>query len=160
MKTAPLRTFLAIAVFAVAPILNGCGSQWFAVSPGAGRQSVQATTTERVILSFRGNGDGSYPSVALIRDAAGSLYGATDSGGERKCLIGCAIVFKLVPGLNDQWNEQILHNFSNGTGISTLTLDRAGNLYGAAAIGGPGSNCVVGCGFIFELGAHFGGSLG
>lgn len=123
------------------------------MSPGAGRQSLQAATTERVILSFGDKGDGSYPSVALIRGAAGSLYGATDSGGDRKCLIGCAIVFQLTRGLNNQWSEQVLHNFSNGTGISKLTLDRAGNLYGAAAIGGPGSNCFVGCGFIFEL-AH------
>lgn len=157
METPPLRMFLSLAVFAAAPILNGCGSQSFALTPGPSPQGLQAETSERLIHAFRGIDDGSYPAVGLIHDAAGNLYGATDSGGDGKCLIGCSIIFELVPGLNGHWNERVLHNFNGEYGISQLAFDRGGNLYGAAALGGTGSQCVAGCGFIFELAHSSGG---
>ena len=37
-------------------------------------------------------------------------------------------------------------------------MDSAGNLYGTAAVGGPGTNCIDGCGVVFELMPRTGGS--
>ena len=48
----------------------------------------------------------------------------------------------------------VIHNFTNGPDggapYSGLTIDRAGNLYGATATGGAGG-CQYGCGIVFKL---------
>lgn len=48
---------------------------------------------ETVLHSFALSGDGAYPQGALVRDAAGNLYGTTQSGGT----FGFGTVFKLTP---------------------------------------------------------------
>lgn len=37
---------------------------------------------------------------------------------------------------------------------SGVTVDRAGNLYGTAEYGGPGTSCYLGCGTVFKLTRH------
>jgi uncharacterized repeat protein (TIGR03803 family) len=78
-----------------------------------------------VLHSFNGS-DGSYPTVSLIRDAAGNLYGTTSQGGaSADC--SCGTVFKLAP----DGDLTVLHSFTGGYAYpSALTLDSAGNLYG------------------------------
>ena len=57
---------------------------------------------ERVLYSFADSPDGSGPSSRLFRDAKGTIYGTTTSGGNHLCgnpngHSGCGVVFKLVP---------------------------------------------------------------
>jgi uncharacterized repeat protein (TIGR03803 family) len=50
-----------------------------------------------VLHSFTG-ADGSSPSVGLLRDPAGNLYGSTETGGGTGCGgSGCGVVFKITP---------------------------------------------------------------
>ena len=60
-----------------------------------------------------------------------------------------------------QSNFTVLHNFSGGVDgaypDSTPTLDRAGNLYGTAAVGGTGQCSGRGCGTAYRL-THVNGS--
>ena len=61
---------------------------------------VSPTGKETVLYRFKGtDGDGPYLG-SLVRDAAGSLYGTTNFGGNLSCGgngIGCGVVFKLTP---------------------------------------------------------------
>jgi uncharacterized repeat protein (TIGR03803 family) len=71
--------------------------------------------------------------TGLIRDSTGILYGATASGGH---FLGGSI-FKLAPS----GVEKTIYNFDPSTGDgyfpdSAMTMDSAGNLYGATQFGG------------------------
>jgi uncharacterized repeat protein (TIGR03803 family) len=98
--------------------------------------------TQTVIYHFQGGSDGSNPVAGLVFDAAGNLYGTTESGGGG--LNGCCgTAFKLSPNSNGTWNETLLHVFGTpvGTGdastpMSGLIFDNAGNLYGTTEYGG------------------------
>jgi uncharacterized repeat protein (TIGR03803 family) len=83
--------------------------------------------------------DGANPQGALLRDAAGNLYGTTFSGG-----IGEGVVFKI----DSTGRESVLFTFqvtNGGFPASPLIQDPAGNLYGIADIG-PG-----GAGILYKL---------
>jgi len=112
---------------------------------------------ETVLYSFcsvSGCADGLDPlSGPLARDAAGNLYGTTIFGGvSSACNGSCGVVFKLGPS----GRETVLHNFTGGAdgGLpwAGLTMDSAGNLYGAAEEGGDlKCNPPYGCGTVFEI---------
>ena len=92
------------------------------------------------------------PRTALVRDAAGNLYGTTIAGGG-DCNIpgGCGTVFKLISNGAGDYTFSILYDFkgwpSDGTAPdSTLILDTSGNLFGTTTSGGPSDGGVV-----FEL---------
>jgi uncharacterized repeat protein (TIGR03803 family) len=102
--------------------------------------------------------DGSVPQGNLTIDAAGNLYGATNSGGNLNDCSGkgCGVVFRLTPGQNGGGTFKILHTFTGGKDGSSprggLALDAAGNLYGATRNGGIASGCSgFGCGVVFKL---------
>lgn len=130
---------------------GGCGTV-FEVSPGSGEN-----WTEKVLYSFcsvSGCADGLDPlSGPLARDAAGNLYGTTIDGGiSSACNGSCGVVFKLGPS----GKETVLHNFTGGVDGALpwagLTMDSAGNLYGAADEGGDlKCNPPYGCGVVFEI---------
>jgi uncharacterized repeat protein (TIGR03803 family) len=107
---------------------------------------------ESVLHSFTGGADGAYPQAALIRDAAGNLYGTASNGGRINsyCSIGCGTVFKLALGSNRIWKATVLHTFANvpdgASPISPLVMDAAGNLYGTTQFGG-----AIGPGTVFKL---------
>jgi uncharacterized repeat protein (TIGR03803 family) len=105
--------------------------------------------------------DGVQPFAGLVSDAAGNLYGTTQTGGIGTCApVGCGVVFELRP-TRDGWKETVLHAFTGGEDganpTSSLALDSAGNIYGTAAYGGTiDENCLhetldTGCGVAFEL---------
>jgi uncharacterized repeat protein (TIGR03803 family) len=102
---------------------------------------VNTTGKETVLYSFTGGLDGGNPSVGLVRDAAGNLYGTAVTGGADDCGDdGCGVVFKLDP----TGRETVLHSFAPGAVPNgSLVRDSRGNLYGTSR--GPG------CGFIFKV---------
>jgi uncharacterized repeat protein (TIGR03803 family) len=89
---------------------------------------------ETVLYNFGAqNGDGLFPTGGLIRDAAGNLYGTTQSGGAS----GFGAVFKV----DKNGKETVLYSFAGGTDGSTpfidgLLRDAKGNLYGMTSEGG------------------------
>jgi uncharacterized repeat protein (TIGR03803 family) len=106
--------------------------------------------TENVLYSFANGSDGAYPSGALVFDEAGNLYGTAVSGGSTSCSNGCGTVFELVPGSGGSWTFSVIYSFTGGKdgfapAYGSLILDKAGNLYGTAEMGGKGA------GTVFEL---------
>jgi len=116
--------------------LFGCGTI-FEVSPNG---------TQTVLHNFAGP-DGAFPAAALIRDAAGNLFGTTTLGGSGRCTgnpAGCGVVFKL----DTTGKITVLHNFSGYPKdgefpLASLLLDRAGNLYGTTSMGGAFNDGIV-----------------
>ena len=109
------------------------------------------TWTETPIYSFSGAPDGADPVGGVIVDADGTVYGTTVVGGLHNCRgVDCGTVYKLTytPGIG--WHETILYTFTGGDDganpAAGLTLDAAGNLYGATTNGGSQAG-----GTIFEL---------
>ena len=134
--------------------LYGTTSAWGSDDAGAAFElspSQNGRWAYKVIHLFHGK-DGHTPFAGLTLDPLGNLYGTTAVGGLKSCSSwageGCGVVFKLTPQPDGQWRETILHKFTGGDDgfliISGLTLDAAGNLYGAADAGAGG-------GVVFEI---------
>jgi len=100
-------------------------------------------------------GDGEVVYAGLVFDQRGNLYGATNSGGGNACGVGtCGTVFKLSQDAHGHWKETLLYRFPkfyDGTSPgASLVFDKAGNLFGTAALGGINA-CPNGCGVVFKL---------
>ena len=98
------------------------------------------TTGETVLYSFTGGADGAYPTIGLVQDAAGNLYGTTAGG---------ASPFGEVFKLDTTGTETVLHNFGGlrgGNPASALIRDADGNFYGTTWRGGS-----AGYGVVFKL---------
>jgi uncharacterized repeat protein (TIGR03803 family) len=133
---------------------EGCGVI-FKVSPNS-----DGTWTDTTLYEFCPQSDcagGWLPRSALVRDAAGNLYGTTNWGGASHCAglnEGCGVVFKL----DTSGNETVLHTFTGGADgaypSGGLVMDASGNIYGGTFNGGD-ANCHVngqpGCGVVFKI---------
>jgi uncharacterized repeat protein (TIGR03803 family) len=98
--------------------------------------------TEVTLYDFASNPDGASPYAGLISDAAGNLYGTTESGGT----LGWGTVFELARNSSGGWTETVLHSFSvsdGSTPMGGLVFDAAGNLYGTTELGGTAKDGVV-----------------
>jgi uncharacterized repeat protein (TIGR03803 family) len=102
--------------------------------------------TETVLQSFKqGDPNGAEPNGGLMLDAAGNLYGTTDTGG--KYTLGTA--FQLAPS-ETGWVYSVIHNFGGPGELSccpwgNLIMDKHSNLYGTGGVA-------------FELSRNSGGS--
>jgi uncharacterized repeat protein (TIGR03803 family) len=131
-----LATFPSITKGPVFPtgglIIDSGGNLYGSAQGGTNSLGALFKVTPKGVLSvlFNFNGsNGSYPSVNLLRDKAGNIYGTTLMGGtdNTDCFSGCGSVFKLIPA----GKLTVLHSFTGGEAYpSALTLDAAGNLYG------------------------------
>jgi uncharacterized repeat protein (TIGR03803 family) len=133
------RARRALTLFGVSMI-----SALIAVSSRA--EAAHVTSKLQVLYAFRGF-KGTNPIAGLIADAKGNFYGTAVSGGAHDD----GVVFELSPPAPGQtaWTETVLHSFSGADGQSpdtALIADKAGNLYGAAELGGAN-----GVGTVFEL---------
>ncbi len=113
--------------------VGSCGTVFKLTPPAVG----QTAWTETVLHRF-GDTDGNSPSVGLIFDQNGALYGATQAGGSS----GQGTVFKLTPPAVGQtrWTETVLFAFTSDTdgGLPEggLIFDQNGVLYGTTVVGG------------------------
>jgi uncharacterized repeat protein (TIGR03803 family) len=96
---------------------------------------LDTTGKETVLYTFtggQGGTDGFLPAGALIRDAAGNLYGTTQLGGN----YSFGTVFKVDP----TGTETVLYRFRGGYSgdqpAGGVIMDREGNLYGTTEGGG------------------------
>jgi hypothetical protein len=92
--------------------------------------AARAASREKILHNFNGD-DGGHSSSDLIFDAAGNLYGTTESNA-----------FELKHSASGKWTEKVLHTFGTGTDGTDpkagLIFDKAGNLYGTTTFGGTG----------------------
>jgi uncharacterized repeat protein (TIGR03803 family) len=102
---------------------------------------LSATGTETVLHSFTGGADGVYPDGGLFRDAAGNLYGTTQSGGTSNV----GVVFKI----SKAGKETVFHTFTGAANdggepvYSGFYRDAKGNLYSVASHGGTSGEGVL-----------------
>jgi uncharacterized repeat protein (TIGR03803 family) len=126
-------------------VLDNAGNLYSAYAFGVFELMPQTngTWTEKTLHTFPGNPDGAYPE-GVIFDKSGNLYGTTNSGGVHR-----GAVFRLSPGSNGSWSEQIPYRFQpNGVDgtfpqFGTLAVDASGNVYGSTPSGGSASQGVV-----------------
>lgn len=115
---------------------------------------------QHLVYTFPGQPNGAGPTSTLISDAAGNLYGTTVDGGPSENCIwsggdndGCGTVFELSPAAGGGYTEAVLYSFQDlsdgAVPYGGLVMDAAGNLYGAAAVGGAGLAELPGT--IYEL---------
>jgi uncharacterized repeat protein (TIGR03803 family) len=119
-------------------------------------RTAAAATTTKIIYAFAGGNDGEYLDTDLVMDSAGNIYGSTVQGGD----FGSGTVFELSPN-GASWTHTVLYSFHGSTDggepYKGVTLDPHGNIYGTAVTGGGGS-CEGGCGVVFKLTKHAGGT--
>ena len=93
------------------------------------------TWSESVIYNFLGGSDGWGPVGGLTIDDAGNLYGMTEHGGSTHWP-GFGTVFMLTHSQSG-WTKTTLYRFQGRMDgeypMGTLTIDSAGNLYGASS---------------------------
>jgi hypothetical protein len=132
---------------------GGCGVI-FALSPTA-----SGKWQFHLLHTFSGGWDGVGPAQ-LTFDSKGTLYGsAAGAWAGWELPSGPGLVFKLTPVVGGPWKDSVIYAFTGGTdgGLpSSLTFDKAGNIYGAGADGGIIDNCwsgygPMGCGVVFKL---------
>lgn len=103
-------------------------------------------STEKVLYSFKGGRDGSFPYGGLVRDGKGNLYGTTLYGGALRPYGGCGTVFKLAA----DGAEHVMYTFQGGKDGSypngDLISDANGHLFGTTQFGG-----AFGAGTVFEI---------
>jgi uncharacterized repeat protein (TIGR03803 family) len=115
--------------------------------------SAVGQATEKLLYSFGPPPDAEYGGASpLVSDHAGNLYGVATGGGSQN---GGA-VFELSPNGDGTWSETLVYSFClytqncpDGASPVGLTIDSAGNLFGATAAGG--SLSTYGSGVVFEL---------
>ncbi len=125
----------------IAGVIRDAAGNLYGTTPQGGPFSsgtvfkLDTTGKETVLYNFtggRGGTDGSYPDGALIRDAAGNLYGTTQLGGN----YSFGTVFKV----DSTGKETVLYRFYGGSNglnpVGGLIMDKAGDLYGATEGGG------------------------
>ena len=102
---------------------------------------------EKVVHTFRHDGnDGNYPN-GITHDSSGNLYGTTSAGGAHNW----GTVFEISPQAGGGWGEKVLYNFnSNGTDgnvpAASVTFGADGSLYGTTGQGG-----LYNYGTVFQL---------
>jgi uncharacterized repeat protein (TIGR03803 family) len=105
--------------------------------------------TLTTLVSFN-NSNGAYPTAGLVQGGDGNFYGTTSAGGTNG---GFGTVFKMTPA----GALTTIFSFDNTRGANPyggLVQDANGNLYGAAAYGGPyieQDDNGLGYGTVFEL---------
>jgi len=111
------------------------------------------------------------PYATVVFGPLGDLYGTTGFGGiaNPACgsygVTGCGVVYSLTE-TGAQWSETVLYSFCQQMNCrdgaepygGAVIFDGGGNLYGTTFAGGENTNCMGGCGVVYELSPSSGGS--
>lgn len=96
--------------------------------------------------------DGAVPLSGVVLDKSGNLYGTTQNGGPASS----GVVFELAR-VAGGYKQTVLYKFCSrpncadgGDAVAGLTIDKAGNLYGATLQGGLGA-VEANSGTVFEM---------
>ena len=146
-----------------------CGTVYELSPPQSGTTigTTSGTTWQKTILyAFNDGLGGGFPSSGVIFDSAGNLYGTTYDGGSFACpQSGCGVVYRLEPE-SGGWKFGVVYTFNGINGSrgaqpsGGLTMDSAGNLYGATSGGGNLTcNNGNGCGTVFKLSRQSGNTF-
>jgi len=110
--------------------------------------------------------DGANPYASVIFDKSGHLFGTTRDGGGQ--VGGYGTVFELALTSQGQVQETVVHAFptpryvDGELPLTAVTMDAAGNLYGATSVGGgeqePDCFDFDGCGVVYKLSPNSDGS--
>ncbi|HEY2585517.1 MAG TPA: choice-of-anchor tandem repeat GloVer-containing protein, partial [Tepidisphaeraceae bacterium] len=98
------------------------------------------------LASFNGT-NGKFPLGGVVGDAAGNLYGTTTGGGPTNF----GVLFELPSGSGTLTTLATFDLTTTGMQPKRLSIDPAGNLYGATQGGGPASYGQSADGAVFEL---------
>ena len=107
------------------------------------------TGSFKILHSFTGGNDGSYPVTPLALDAVGNIYGMTGDGGSSSdCpyYVGCGTAFEMSQK-NGHWALVPIAEFSSLNGnlpdaVGPIVVDSNANIYWAFQAGGdPGCEC-------------------
>jgi len=120
---------------------NGLGAFYLLTPAGGGNW------TQNILYSFQSNGDATFPSGDLVRDAAGNFYGAGVQGGANNL----GAIYELSPPSSpgNPWTETVLFSFNGTDGTlpaGPLLLGPGGVLFGTTDGGGS-----HGAGTVFQL---------
>jgi uncharacterized repeat protein (TIGR03803 family) len=101
------------------------------------------------LYTFAGGETGGGPLAGVTMDSSGNIFGTATDGGDLACSPsgkgggGCGLVYEL----DASGVYTVLHTFENGADGAApegeVTLDSAGNLYGATPVGGSTGSGVV-----------------
>lgn len=123
---------------------DGCGVV-YELTPAGG------SWTESLLYTFAGGADGAYPATGVVLNSAGDFFGTCSGGPSNN-----GVVYQLSPS-GSGWSKSFIYQFtgmSDGYGPVGVSIDSAGNLYGATDFGGAG-----GGGTVYELSPQNGGWL-
>jgi len=135
---------------------DGCGTVFEATPVKNAGGAFTGTWSKRVIYVFQGgSNDGASPLAPLVLDKSGNIFGTTLYGGGTGCGgAGCGTVFELEQ-VNGRWVETVLYRFTGGADggspESSVTIDRAGNIFGTTFNGGLKQCKGFPCGVAYEL---------
>ena len=130
-----------------APLVRDAAGNLYGTTQYGGTSSIgvvfklSAAGTETVLHSFTGGTDGALPYGGLFRDAAGNLYGTTESGGTANL----GVVFKI----SKTGKETVLHSFTGAANDGSepasagFYMDAKGNLYSVTSHGGTSGEGVL-----------------
>ena len=110
-----------------------------------------AASTEKVLYTFQGTGDGVQPIGGVVRDAKENLYGTTRFNFQSSgAPTGFGLVYQLTPTKSGEFTEKVIYVFQGAlidgqSPQSSVVFDAAGNLYGTADGG------LFGCGIVYKL---------
>jgi uncharacterized repeat protein (TIGR03803 family) len=103
--------------------------------------SVSGEWAEKVLYSFKSNGDGNSSISNLVLDTAGNLYGTTSEGGN-----GSGTIFALSQR-GGGWVEKVLHSFTGSPDgafpYTGMVPGLAGEFYGATVHGGANGDGAI-----------------
>jgi len=137
-----------------------CGTVFELVRPSTPGGNWTERVLHRFTGDFGGGVDGASPNGGMIFDDNGILYGTSYGGGAQSS----GTVFQLSPPSVEggDWTESVVHSFDQPTNgsfpLSSLVMDKAGNLYGTTQSGGNSEGSGWGTVFKLSRPANLGGA--
>jgi uncharacterized repeat protein (TIGR03803 family) len=109
--------------------------------------------TEAILTTFQGGHQAAAPMGGVVFNSSSNLYGTTCLGGP----VGDGVLYELKHSQeqNTAWTYATVYPFKappdGACPAGSLTVDKAGEVYGTTQQGGSGQACQGGCGTVYEV---------